>query len=60
MNVMNGSAREVRELITRYPHAPQFTGCALYNDCTIYNTIPTSPIFKHREAITLIERDKIK
>ena len=52
MNVMNGSAREVRELITRYPHAPQFTGCALYNDCTIYNSIPTSHIFKHKEAIT--------
>ena len=32
----------------RYPHAPLFTGCTLYKDYIIYNTIPTSHFFRHR------------
>ena len=44
MNAMNMSAREVSELVTELQHTLSFTGCPLFNDYTIYNTIPISHI----------------
>ena len=60
MNMMNMSASEVRELITEiHTHTPHCSLVAhLYNDYTIYNTIPLLNI-STQEATTLIESNKL-